>query len=81
MKTEILKVSGMSCSGCTSNVTRALEAISGVSQVSISLDTGEATVQYDEGLTDTEQLKISVEEAGYSVSGSGPGGKGSCCCG
>ena len=37
MQTELLSVSGMTCGGCTSNVTRALKAVSGVSDVQVSL--------------------------------------------
>ncbi len=83
MKTEILKVTGMSCGGCTSNVTNALKALSGVSDVEVSLSAGEATVQYNEQLTSPEQLKLAVKEAGYGVDASGteqkPQGKGCCC--
>ena len=35
MQTELLKVTGMSCGGCPSKVTHALEAISGVSDVKV----------------------------------------------
>ena len=48
MQTELLKIIGMTCGGCTSNVTHELEAVSGVKDVEVSLSTGEATVQYDE---------------------------------
>jgi copper chaperone len=84
MQTEILKVTGMTCGGCTSNVTRALQAIEGVDDVKVSLSAGEATVQYDERATSTDQLKSAVTDAGYGVgvgiTGQKPQGKG-CCCG
>ncbi len=67
MHTELLKVTGMTCGGCTSNVGGALKAINGVSNVNVSLATGEATVEYDERLTSPEQLKSAVKEAGYGV--------------
>ena len=83
MQTELLKVSGMTCGGCTSNVTRALKAVSGVSDVQVSLSTGEATVQYDERLTSPDQLKTAVKVAGYGVDAANtaqqPQGKGGCC--
>ena len=84
MQTELLSVSGMTCGGCTSNVTRALKAVSGVSDVQVSLSAGEATVQYDERLTSPDQLKTAVKVAGYSVvdaphSVQKPQGKGGCC--
>ncbi|MCY7388763.1 MAG: heavy-metal-associated domain-containing protein [Burkholderiales bacterium] len=67
MQTELLKVSGMTCGGCTSNVTNALKAVAGVGDVSVSLSTGEATVQYDEQRTSPDQLKSAVKGAGFGV--------------
>ena len=85
MQTELLKIAGMSCGGCTSKVTRALQAVSGVSDVNVSLAAGDATVEYDERLTSPEQLKAAVEGAGYSVDATDtaqkPQGKGGGCCG
>lgn len=83
MQTETLKVTGMTCGGCTSKVTHALKAIPGVGDVTVSLSAGEATVQYDEQLTSPDQLKLAVKEAGYGVGAIGteqkPRGKGCCC--
>ena len=47
MQTEIVKVTGMTCGGCISSVTHALKAVSGVSDVDVSLSAGEATVKFD----------------------------------
>lgn len=84
MQTEVLKVTGMSCGGCVSNVTQALKAITGVSDVQVSLAAGEVTVQFDEQLVSPDQLKSAVQRAGYNVdatkSGCKPQGKGGCCC-
>ena len=83
MQTETLKVTGMTCGGCTSNVTQALKAIPGVGDVTVSLSAGEATVQYDERLTSPDQLKSAVKGAGYGVNTTNtaqkPQGKGGCC--
>ena len=83
MQTEQIKVSGMTCGGCSSSVTKALKAINGVDDVIVSLATGQATVQYDETLTSPEQLKFAVKEAGYGIGSSSvaeqPQSKG--CCG
>jgi copper chaperone CopZ len=67
MQTEQLKVTGMTCGGCSSKVTNALKAVNGVDDVIVSLATGQATVQYDEKLTSPEQLKSAVKEAGYGI--------------
>ena len=83
MHTENLKVTGMTCGGCTSNVTRALEAVKGVDAVTVSLAEGQATVQYDERQTSTDQLTAAVKSAGYgAVTSNGPEKterKGGCC--
>jgi copper chaperone len=84
MQTELLKVTGMTCGGCTCTVTHALQAVTGVGVVNVSLSTGDAAVQYDERLTSPEQLKSAVKDAGYGVdavdTNQKPKGKG-CCCG
>ena len=83
MQTELLKVTGMTCGGCISNVTDALKAVSGVNNVKVSLSAGEATVRYDERLTSPNQLKSAVKGAGYGVDTANtaqkPQGKGGCC--
>ena len=82
MQTEIVKVTGMTCGSCTSNVTHALKAVSGVRDVQVSLAAGEATVQYDERQTSPEKLKSAVKGAGYGVdadTAQKPQGKGCCC--
>lgn len=83
MQTERLKVTGMTCGGCTSHVTRALEAIPGVTDVKVSLATGEASVEYDERVAAPDQLRSAVEGAGFGVNvtavASGSPSKSSCC--
>ena len=82
MQTELLKVTGMTCGGCTSKVTHALKTVPGVNDVKVSLSAGEATVQYDERLTSPDQLKSAVEGAGYDVgvnAAKGHKSKGGCC--
>jgi len=83
MQTETVRVTGMTCGGCTSNVTHALKAVSGVRDVEVSLSAGEARVQYDERLTSPDKLKTAVKDAGYGVDANTAQksqGKG-CCCG
>jgi len=83
MQTEHFKVTGMTCGGCSSNVTQALKAIAGVDDVNVSLAAGEATVQYDERRTSPNQLESAVKSAGYGVdtnnTSHGHQSKGGCC--
>jgi copper chaperone len=83
MQTEQIKVTGMTCGGCSSKVTKALRAVNGVDNVIVSLSDANATVQYDEKLTSPKQLKSAIQGAGYGVDVSNTpqqsSGKG--CCG
>ena len=83
MQTDLLKITGMTCGGCVSNVMHALRAIPGVNDVKVSLSAGEATVQYDERLASPDQLKSAVKVAGYGVDMTSAAHsqqpKGSCC--
>ena len=65
MKKE-LSVEGMMCQNCVKHVTRALEGISGVSDVRVSLEDKKATVSVPESVGD-DVLKAAVTEAGYDV--------------
>ena len=85
MKTETLKVTGMTCGGCVDVVTRALVAVDGVHNVNVSAANGEAKVDFDESMTSIDMLELAVEKAGYGVaqiSGDAPKseGKSGCCC-
>lgn len=84
MTTEHLKITGMTCSGCASNVERTLKSINGVKDVVVSLSASEATVEYDELLTSCEQLILAVVKAGYgaeSYENNNHHHKGNSCCG
>lgn len=67
MRSEVLRVTGMTCGGCVSNVTHALKAVRGVGEVNVSLGAGTATVQYDERETSPVDLSVAVTGAGFGV--------------
>lgn len=67
MKTTIM-IEGMSCGHCTARVEKALKEVSGVTEVTVSLDDKNAVVTADDSV-DTEVLKKAVTEAGYEVTG------------
>ena len=71
MRTETLKVGGMTCGGCVNAVTKALKALEGVKDVAVSLQAGEATIEFDEQTTSSERLRATVQSAGYEVQDSG----------
>ncbi len=67
MKTELLNVSGMTCGGCVSNVTRALSSMHGVNNVDVSLPKHTATVKFDESQTSVDAMRTALRSAGYDV--------------
>ncbi|MEW9897341.1 heavy-metal-associated domain-containing protein [Chitinivorax sp. PXF-14] len=62
-----MKVSGMSCGGCVSSVTKALKAVPGVSEVEVELASGAVHVTFDASQAGAEALRQAVEDAGYDV--------------
>ncbi len=63
MKTELL-ISGMTCQRCQRHVEEALRQQPGVSQATVALAAGRATVEHDEGAS-LDALCAAVVEAGY----------------
>ncbi len=64
--TKTYNVDGMTCGHCVSAVTSEVEAIPGVSEVSIDLESGAVTLVSDEALDDAA-VEAAVVEAGYEV--------------
>jgi len=67
MDTLKLNISGMTCSGCVSSVTRVLKAVPGVVDAQVTLTPGQATVEFDPERANATQLRAAVEDAGYDV--------------
>ena len=66
--TKVMTIEGMMCGHCTGRVQKALEAVEGVSAVTMSLEEKTATVEMREEISD-ETLTAVVTEAGYEVKG------------
>jgi copper chaperone len=80
VRTEILNVKGMTCGGCTSAVTKALQATQGVEDVAVDLGNGQATIRFDDGAASIDDLRSAVARAGFEVvDGSAPSKSGGCC--
>jgi len=63
-----IKVGGMTCSGCVSSVTRVLQAVPGVSEVEVSLESAQARVAFDPARASRDALRSAVEGAGFDAS-------------
>ncbi len=79
MEAGIIKVEGMTCSGCVTSVTNALNAVNGIDSVNVSLEQGKASVTFDETVTSLGLLKKAVEEAGFQIGKPVHGEDGVCC--
>ena len=64
--TKVMTIEGMMCGHCTARVQKALEAVGGVTEVSVSLENKTATVVC-EGEVSDEMLTAAVTDAGYEV--------------
>ena len=63
---KTLNIEGMMCVHCEMHVRKALEALDGVKEVSVSHETGKAVVTAENPIYDDELTKA-VEEQGYQV--------------
>lgn len=61
-----VKIKGMRCPHCVGSTKQALEAIPGVSNVSVDLDRGEASFEGDVSL---ETVKEAIAKIGFEVVG------------
>ena len=66
-QTMDLNVKGMTCNHCVHAVKTAVEALSGVQKVEVSLEKNLATVDFDPGVATLQMIKTAIEEQGYSV--------------
>lgn len=64
-QTTTLRVRNMTCALCPIIVRRAIETIPGVKEITVSTDTGTATVIYNDVATNPTELAETVARAGY----------------
>ena len=60
---ERLQIKGMSCQHCVGSVKKALENISGLSEVKVNLDKGEATFSNDH--VPREEIRAAISKIGF----------------
>ncbi|MBM6675978.1 heavy metal translocating P-type ATPase [Olsenella uli] len=64
--TKKLNVTGMMCQNCVKHVTKALEGVEGVSDVRVDLESGTATCEATDAVSD-DALVAAVADAGYEA--------------
>ncbi|MBF2090665.1 MAG: cadmium-translocating P-type ATPase [Synechococcales cyanobacterium K44_A2020_017] len=65
MENQILKLRGMSCASCASNIEEAIRAVPGVKACSVNFGAEQAAVTYDPHQTNLTYIQAAVDDAGY----------------
>ena len=63
----VLQIEGMTCAACVHTVQSALEGLTGVHSAVVSLGADTATVAYDAGSTQVQQMLGAVKSVGYGT--------------
>jgi copper chaperone len=67
MKTQELKIEGMSCGHCVMSVKKELSKLAGVVVEDVQI--GKAKIRYDETKISNQMIKDTIDEAGYKLVG------------
>lgn len=62
---KTISIEGMHCQHCTAAVTKALEALPGTSNVTVSLEKGQAALEA--GANSDAALREAIEDIGFDV--------------
>jgi len=63
---DTLKITGMTCASCAIAVEKSVKKIGGIDLANINFATEKMDVEYDNAVTDIEEIKAAVTNAGYS---------------
>ena len=69
MAHEAIQVEGMTCGHCVETVTKAVNSLQGISQVSVSLEDKRVTVDFDDAKTNVQEIASKIKEVGFEVAG------------
>ena len=67
MDTITLKISGMTCGGCSSSVKKVLEAEDAVKSAEVDHEKGTALVNYDANKISLERFEEIIDKAGFEL--------------
>ncbi|MQY50287.1 heavy-metal-associated domain-containing protein [Rhodocyclus tenuis] len=67
MEKITLKIDGMICQTCEQNLNGVLRAMAGVERVVVTLNPGQAEIDYDPEIVDLQDFREAVETAGFEV--------------
>ena len=67
MKNISLKITGMDCASCAKLNQNAIMDVNGVKSAKVDITTNEAAVEFDENITNLEEIIAAIEATGYGV--------------
>ena len=79
MKSETLQLPGALDEAAAMNVARVLDAVQGVSKITISTANASVTVDFDEAVTSPQALRAALQQAGIGIKKPAHGEAGMCC--
>lgn len=68
MKKQLLDITGMSCSACSSRIEKVVNRMQGVEQMSVNLLKNNAHVTFDESVVDEKEIVARIEKLGFGAS-------------
>ena len=68
MKKQLLDITGMSCSACSSRIEKVVNRMQGVEQMSVNLLKNNAHVTFDESVVDEKEIITRIEKLGFGAS-------------
>ena len=67
MKKQLLDITGMSCSACSSRIEKVVNRMQGVEQMSVNLLKNNAQVTFDESVVDEKAIIARIEKLGFGA--------------
>ena len=67
MKKQLLDITGMSCSACSSRIEKVVNRMQGVEQMSVNLLKNNAHVTFDESVVDEKSIIARIEKLGFGA--------------
>lgn len=67
MKKQLLDITGMSCSACSSRIEKVVNRMQGVEQMSVNLLKNNAHVTFDESVVDEKAIIARIEKLGFGA--------------
>ena len=68
MRKELLDITGMSCSACSSRIEKVVARMEGVETIAVNLLTNKAQVTYDDAKLDANAIIARIEKLGFGAS-------------